>query len=97
LTLGYRALEVREPCLLGQPGWHGKGHEFHYSSLVPTGPLRYACRLMDASGRDVGPDGLIQGRVLALYTHLHFASHPLLAKALVSTARQGQPLSEDRV
>ncbi len=39
LTLGYREIEVMHPCPLGAVGLKARGHEFHYSSLVPTGAL----------------------------------------------------------
>jgi len=87
LTLGYREVRVTRPCVLGDAGLIARGHEFHYSSLVPTGPLEYACTLTDAKGQARGQDGLIVGNVLALYTHLHFAGRPALAQALVASAR----------
>ena len=87
LTLGYRELRVTRPCVLGDAGLIARGHEFHYSSLVPTGPLEYACTLTDARGQARGQDGLIVGNTLALYTHLHFAGRPALAQALVASAR----------
>ena len=33
------------------------------------------------------PRLIIAGTALALYTHLHFSSQPLLAKALINSAR----------
>jgi len=87
LTLGYRELRVARSCVLGDVGLIARGHEFHYSSLVPTGRLEYAGTLTDAKGQARGQDGLIVGNTLALYTHLHFASRPALAQALVASAR----------
>ncbi len=89
LTLGYRTVQVTHPCLLGNPGVTARGHEFHYSALLPRGPLRYACALRDGQGVLKGEDGLMMGNVLALYTHLHFASQPQIATALVDSARRG--------
>lgn len=91
LTLGYRELRIARPCVLGDAGLIARGHEFHYSSLVPTGPLEYACTLTDARGQARGQDGLIVGNTLALYTHLHFAGQPALAQALVASARTSGP------
>ncbi|TAL08996.1 MAG: cobyrinate a,c-diamide synthase [Nitrospirae bacterium] len=90
LTLGYREVTVARPCLLGDAGMVVRGHEFHYSTLVPTGALDYACALTDASGKPRSQDGLIAGNTLALYTHLHFASQPVLAHTLVAAARRGR-------
>ncbi|MEW6545002.1 MAG: cobyrinate a,c-diamide synthase [Nitrospirota bacterium] len=90
LTLGYRLVQVTKPCLLGPAGTEARGHEFHYSTLVPLGPLDYACSVTDARGLERAPDGLVAGNVLALYAHLHFASRPDLAGVLVETARKGR-------
>ena len=75
-------------CILGDAGMTARGHEFHYSTLVPRGPLEYACALRDARGDSKGSDGLVMGNTLALYTHVHFASQPQLAGALVASACQ---------
>jgi cobyrinic acid a,c-diamide synthase len=87
LTLGYRAVEASQSCILGDRGTVVRGHEFHYSTLSATGPLDYACLLRDARGESKGPDGLIKSNTLALYTHLHFASHPAVAERLVEFGR----------
>lgn len=87
MTLGYREVEVTVPCLLGAAGTKVRGHEFHYSSLFVEGTLDYAARLTDARGHACGKDALVTGRVAALYTHLHFASQPAIARALVAAAR----------
>jgi cobyrinic acid a,c-diamide synthase len=86
LTLGYRTVTLAQACILGGPGVIARGHEFHYSALVAKEPLPYACGLSDARGVSAGQDGLMMGNVLALYTHLHFASQPQIAKALVDSA-----------
>ena len=88
MTLGYRELEITRPCILGEPGVRAKGHEFHYSSLVPTARLEYGCRLTDANGLVLGQDGLMAGYTLALYTHLHFGSQPKLAQELIASVRK---------
>lgn len=91
LTLGYRTVALTQGCILGEPGTTARGHEFHYSSLVPSGSLDYACALRDAGGLSKGQDGLATGNVVALYTHLHFASQPQMAKSLVSSVRRTSP------
>lgn len=87
-TLGYRTVELSQPCILGGGETVVHGHEFHYSTLTPKGPLDYVCLLRDARGESKGSDGLIKNNTLALYTHLHFASQPLVAEALVESARR---------
>ncbi|HKQ34930.1 MAG TPA: cobyrinate a,c-diamide synthase [Nitrospiraceae bacterium] len=87
LVLGYRTVECSQDCILGALGSTARGHEFHYSTLVPKGRLDYACVLCDARGEAKGSDGLIVGNVIALYSHLHFASQRGIAKSLVSSIR----------
>ncbi|HLZ33842.1 MAG TPA: cobyrinate a,c-diamide synthase [Nitrospira sp.] len=88
LTLGYRTLRLASPCILGVSGLTVRGHEFHYSALEPNGELHYACTLADAQGNPKGQDGLMVRNTLALYTHLHFASQPHVARALVAAAHR---------
>ncbi|MEQ1655506.1 MAG: cobyrinate a,c-diamide synthase [Nitrospira sp.] len=88
VTLGYRTVELSQTCILGVSGVIARGHEFHYSTVVPRGPLDYACSLSDARGDTKGQDGLVRDNVLALYTHLHFASQPKIATSLVNAARR---------
>ncbi|MBD0305708.1 MAG: cobyrinate a,c-diamide synthase [Nitrospiraceae bacterium] len=91
-TLGYREIELTQPCALGPAGLKARGHEFHYSSLVPLEPLAYVCHIADARGHACGQDGLIAYNTVGLYTHLHFASQPGLARALVESARMKREL-----
>ena len=91
LTLGYRTVELSQGCILGASGATARGHEFHYSTLVPKGRLDYACALRDARGESKGSDGLVVGNTLALYTHLHFASQPQFAESLVLSVRRTSP------
>ena len=90
MTLGYREVEIATPCVLGTAGLKARGHEFHYSVLVPKGDLAYGCVLTDAGGERRGQDGLLYRNVVALYSHLHFGSQPLLARSLVAAARKGR-------
>ena len=91
LVLGYRTVECSQDCILGASGSTARGHEFHYSTLVPKGKLDYVCALHDVRGEPKGSDGLVVGNVLALYAHLHFASRPQIAKSLVSSVRRTIP------
>ncbi|MBS0152667.1 MAG: cobyrinate a,c-diamide synthase [Nitrospira sp.] len=86
MTLGYRAIELTQPCVIGPTGLAARGHEFHYSSLIPKGSLTYAATVRGAEGECQGSDGLMVNNVLGLYAHLHFASQPRMAGALISSA-----------
>jgi cobyrinic acid a,c-diamide synthase len=88
MTLGYREVTVTQACLLGEVGTKVRGHEFHYSSLVPQGELTYVGTVKDAQGRECGQDGLTQANVMALYAHLHFLTQPAIARNLVQMARE---------
>lgn len=88
MMLGYRTVALSQPCVLGDSGIIARGHEFHYSTLVPRGPLDFACSLSDTRGGSQGQDGLVLGNVLGLYTHLHFSSRPEIAATLVNAARR---------
>lgn len=85
MTVGYRAMAVTQSCVLGPIGLTARGHEFHYSTITPTGPLTYACALTDAQGESKGFDGMVVDKTLGLYTHLNFASQSRLAEALVDS------------
>ena len=85
MTLGYRAIELTRPCMLGAAGLAARGHEFHYSEVIPKGPLAYACTLADAQGESKGFDGMLLNNTLGLYTHLHFASQPSIAASLIAS------------
>lgn len=92
-ALGYRELITREPGLFG-PAWTMlRGHEFHYSHLLePAAQLGGGYKVLDARGRDCGPEGFRQGSVLGSYIHVHFGSNPDAAAAFVA-ACAGQPFS----
>ncbi len=87
LTLGYVEVTAKEATVLGPAGTGFRGHEFHYSKLVPTGPIRHAYRRKRGNtGAPMPPDGFVQHNLLASYTHAHFASNPQLATNLVAAA-----------
>ena len=49
-----------------------KGHEFHYSRVIPDRDARYAFRLTRGKGIESGKDGLVSGNALGTYTHAYF-------------------------
>ncbi len=67
------------------------GHEFHYSRPVgPPGGLELAFAVERGGGVWSGRDGLVSGRTLATFTHLHALASPQWAPTLVRLARQGR-------
>jgi cobyrinic acid a,c-diamide synthase len=87
LTLGYRTAEIATDCPIGVRGTVLRGHEFHYSTVSPTGS---ALQLRSRYGE--GPAGFATTHLLASYLHLHLGGDPTPAERFVATAdvaRQG--------
>ncbi len=70
LTLGYRRAELLADGPLGPAGARLAGHEFHYATTAAEGPGAPLARLTDARGRDLGPAGLVDGRVAGSFLHV---------------------------
>jgi cobyrinic acid a,c-diamide synthase len=87
-ALGYRQVTFRFDTILGPAGTIARGHEFHYSevAIAPEVPRSYA--MSRADGQTLEDEGYVLNNVLASYVHLHFASHPILATALVQSCRR---------
>lgn len=83
MTIGYRELRLQQDSFLGEEGLRVRGHEFHYSKIENEGDIMRIGELRDAQGNYSGSDGFMVGNVIALYTHLHFASHPQIPASLV--------------
>ncbi|MEM2098093.1 MAG: cobyrinate a,c-diamide synthase, partial [Methanothrix sp.] len=60
---------------IGRRGDGFMGHEFHHSELVVDGDVRYAIRLSRGTGISDGRDGIVDGRMIASYSHIHSASY----------------------
>jgi cobyrinic acid a,c-diamide synthase len=82
-ALGYCTIVHDEPTCLGPEGTQLRGHEFHYSSLEPLVPLRYAARLRRTDRPDK-PDGIRCGGLDAGYAHVHLGSNPRCAADFLS-------------
>lgn len=81
-ALGYVTVVADGPTLLGPGGTSVRGHEFHYSTLEPRGPLSYVTRL-ERAGEPSKLDGIRVGGLLAGYAHLHFGSNSEVARSLL--------------
>jgi cobyrinic acid a,c-diamide synthase len=83
LSLGYARVTTTAATALGPAGTTARGHEFHCSTLdaVPASVAR-VYRITDTRGGE-RLEGYQIGRALLSYVHLHFASNPALAPALV--------------
>jgi cobyrinic acid a,c-diamide synthase len=89
---GYTILAVTAENPYFAVGSRLKGHEFHYSRIIPEpGPeASLAFSMERGAGMGGQRDGLLYRNVLATYTHLHALGAPEWAPALVARARQYQ-------
>ena len=97
LTMGYRRVETVQDTLLLGRGKETRGHEFHYSDWVDRpDDLSPAYRVSPRLGESVRVEGYASDNLLASYVHLHFGSHPDLARNFVEASirwRKGYPYS----
>jgi cobyrinic acid a,c-diamide synthase len=92
LTLGYRTGTVRTPSPIGGPGTTVRGHEFHYSTVAPSGEaLHFQSRFGE---RD---DGFATPTLLATYLHHHPGGDPSAIASFVSTCRRFRDKATPRV
>lgn len=88
LTLGYREVTIDGGGFL--PELRARGHEFHRATLdaasVPESLAR-AYTVRDPVSGASAREGFRVGRTLASWVHVHFASAPAFAAALVAAAR----------
>lgn len=75
--LGYIEAQLQRDCLLGQAGLKLRGHEFHYSSIVPEndGVFPFAFKLTKTGATEKSfNDGFAKGNIIASYLHYHFSA-----------------------
>jgi cobyrinic acid a,c-diamide synthase len=85
---GYTLLEVDGKNPYYAVGEVLKGHEFHYSRILPeTGSeLKTIFRVQRGRGLDGRRDGVLKKNLLATYTHLHAGGTSLWGEGLLRTA-----------
>jgi cobyrinic acid a,c-diamide synthase len=86
---GYTELFVDAPNPFFPQGLILRGHEFHYSRILPGTDLpNTACAVRRGVGAYHGRDGVIMGDLWASYTHLHALATPEWARGLLNAARR---------
>jgi cobyrinic acid a,c-diamide synthase len=86
---GYAHMMVDTPNPFFLPGTELRGHEFHYSRIIPEGdPPSTACSVKRGVGSYRGRDGIISNNVWASYVHLHALATPQWAAGLLGAARR---------
>ena len=86
---GYTELSVDRPNPFFPQGLVLRGHEFHYSRILPVTDLpNTACLVRRGTGCYHGRDGVIVGNLWASYTHLHALATPEWAWGMLTAARR---------
>ncbi|MGE5327247.1 MAG: cobyrinate a,c-diamide synthase [Deltaproteobacteria bacterium] len=85
---GYIELEVDRANPYYDLGTRIRGHEFHYSRIVPgiSAPPT-ACRVTRGTGSCAGRDGIFLKNVWASYAHIHAVGTPEWANGFLRQAR----------
>jgi cobyrinic acid a,c-diamide synthase len=91
---GYAELVVDTPNPFFPPGTRLKGHEFHYSRVMPAaGRVSTACAVVRGTGCLDGRDAVLVDNVWAAYTHLHALGTPEWTDAMLHAARSASPVA----
>ena len=86
---GYCELQVDTPNPFFSVGSTLRGHEFHYSRIVPQSDWpSTACEVRRGQGCFRGRDAAILRNVWASYTHLHALATPEWAQGVADAARR---------
>ncbi|SPE28148.1 Cobyrinic acid A,C-diamide synthase [Acidobacteriia bacterium SbA2] len=86
---GYTELVVDTPNPFFPEGTTLKGHEFHYSRILPgSDQPNTACAVRRGVGCCHDRDGVIVGNSWASYTHLHALATPEWTQGLLNAARR---------
>jgi cobyrinic acid a,c-diamide synthase len=87
-AMGYREVRITRDTILGKAGTVVRGHEFHYSDTEPpTAAVETVYATAARDGSTPTAPGVVTGRTLASYVHLHFGSAPHTAAAFVRACR----------
>ena len=70
LQLGYRHVRLQADGQFGAARSCFRGHEFHYATVIREGAGERLLSATDASGTDLGPQGLRRGSVSGSFIHL---------------------------
>jgi len=88
-ALGYTVYESAIDTIISKRGDILKGHEFHYSRVIPSGKLDFAFKVLRGKGIE-GRDGVIRKSTLACYQHLNVLSYPSFVGNLIENIKSDQ-------
>ena len=81
-SLGYREVKILNGCPFLERGEVIRGHEFHYSEIIPGSETKRSYMFLDNKGEG-SEEGYLYKNTLASYVHLHFASNPKFAEGFI--------------
>ena len=86
----YREITFAQDTVIGASGVRVRGHEFHYSSVVPEKQPLFdnVFAVTSRAGQDVQVKGYQIGRTLGSYLHVHFGSNPDVPRCFVENCRK---------
>ena len=86
---GYVELQVDSPNPYYPVGTRVRGHEFHYSRILPAQhPATTVCAVRRGIGSFNGRDAVLVNNIWASYTHVHAEATPQWAQGLLRAARR---------
>jgi cobyrinic acid a,c-diamide synthase len=86
-ALGYTVCRSTRDTIISRKNDVLKGHEFHYSRLIPLESLNFAFKVLRGRGTD-GWDGIVKKSTLACYQHFNVLSYPKLVENFVRSVRE---------
>ncbi|RAV00238.1 cobyrinate a,c-diamide synthase [Paenibacillus sp. YN15] len=88
-AMGYREAAGAAGNPLLPEGQTARGHEFHYSVYVPEdgGQAAFPHAYTVTGRKGAAPEGFLYKNTVAGYTHLHFASNPIMVERWLAFCR----------
>lgn len=88
VNFGYAEATLTHNSLWGPAGTFARGHSFHCSKIIESGPMDQTYQVRYTLGQREETEGFRVKNVLASYIHLHFLSSPGLAETFVENVRR---------
>ncbi|MEZ0575585.1 cobyrinate a,c-diamide synthase [Halodesulfovibrio aestuarii] len=93
-ALGYREITTTADSILGSKNTTARGHEFHYSFAEENTAHNSLYTVTDRKGTKTSTSGYVTRNTVGSYVHLHFASQPSVAKAIVEACLRTRTLHD---
>ena len=90
VNFGYAEVCLMADGLWGTAGTRARGHSFHCSTIIESGPMDQTYRVSYTLARREESEGFHIKNVLASYIHLHFLSCPALAATFVENVQRAK-------